>query len=251
MARSVMDEGTRKARPVPVAFALFWTLFIGFVCLVVFVGAARQVQSARRPTVGGTITVSEPAGQRDRTWNLEYVYQVDGQSYTGTEYAFAPMPIQGREEVRRHVAAYPVGTPVVVYYDPGSPADAVLRPGLRGSTLWVALCLTPFVVVGLGLWFGLPPSWNSRPAGDRAGPRPPAVTLSGWPRTFLTYLGVGTFALAWVIFGIGFGMGAAYRLFDGFLLDPPVAVPASLWAAVVVGGALGTWWKARRSSRAG
>jgi len=41
------------------AFALFWSLIVGDVCVVVVAGTARQVASAYRPTADGIITVSE------------------------------------------------------------------------------------------------------------------------------------------------------------------------------------------------
>ena len=52
------------------AFALFWSLIVGGVCVVVIAGTARQVASAYRPTADGTITVSEPTGRRAGGWKL-------------------------------------------------------------------------------------------------------------------------------------------------------------------------------------
>src|SRR5262245_47270965 len=111
----VADEGRRGG--LPVIAAIFWSGLVGLFCVVVGKGAMRQVASAERPTVQGVITVSEPSGKKGDSWNLQYEYSVAGQPYSATAYAHDPMPVQGEEEVRRHVAAYPVGAVVDVYYD--------------------------------------------------------------------------------------------------------------------------------------
>ena len=252
MFRWVAESFSREAPGFTVAFALFWSLFVGFICAIVATGAARQVASASRPTTQGTITVSEPAPKRKTggVWNLEYTYAVAGRQYIGRVYAYDPMPIQGMEEVARHMAAYPVGAVVIVYHDRDDPADCVLRPGLRGCTLWIALFLTPFVIIGLGMWAGLVRRSWPRPAFDPANLRQVRVTATGaivvrperitWFATFLTHLGMTAFLVSWALFFCGFGLGAAYWMFGGFLLDPPVVVPACIWGVVLVGCALGT-----------
>jgi hypothetical protein len=255
------DELARTVRREPpgcmIPFALFWSGFIAIVCVVVITGAARQVASAYRPRADGTITVSEPNGRRGNFWKVEYVYAVHGREYTGAKYADDPMPIQGGEEVLRHVAVYPVGATVPVYYDADNPADAVIRPGLRGCTLWVALALTPFVLVGVLLWwFGLMRRrWMS--AFDPTNRRQVAVTETGtvmvcperarWCVTFLTYLAITAFFVSWVLGVFGAGLGMAYWLFEGFLLDPPLLAPTCVWAAVLIGCALATWRVARKA----
>src|SRR5688572_12302078 len=144
MFRWIAAEAARRPGPdgrggIPVVFALFWSVFIGAVCVVIGRGAVRQVMAAGWPTADGVVTVSElvPRKKDGGSWKLEYQYAVAGRAYTGTRYAHDPMPVQGREEIVRHVAAYPVGSAVVVSYSPADPADAVLRPGLRGCTLWI------------------------------------------------------------------------------------------------------------------
>src|SRR5262245_24276121 len=254
-ARQTRREGPGSA----IVFGLFWWLILGFVCVVLVAGTARQVVSAGWPTADGTVTVSEHAGRRKTgaAWNLAYEYTIAGRQYTGTTYAYDPMPIQGYEEVARHITIYPVGAAVIVYYDPENPTDAVLRPGLRGCTLWVSLFLTPFVLIGLGMWIGAARRYWARPAFNPSDARHVAVIDTGtliirperthWLTTFLTYLGMTTFLVGWALFFLGFGLGAAYWLFDGFLLDPPVAVPACVWGAVLVGCALATRRSLRRA----
>jgi uncharacterized protein DUF3592 len=248
---------TRQGGPAAaLLFALFWSLVIGLACVVVVRGAVRQVVSAGWPAVDGTVTVSEPEDQRGDSWKLAYEYVVAGRLFTGTVYAFDPMPIQGGEEVLRHIAAYPVGAAVDVYYNPHDRAEAVLRPGLRGCTLWIAMFLSCFVLIGLGMWLGLARALWYRPAFDPADPRQVATIETGaivvrpervfWPVTFLTYFGFAAAVVSWTLGFVGFRLGAAYWLFDGSLLDPPVAVPASIWAVLLIGCALATWRTLRR-----
>jgi hypothetical protein len=49
------------------------------------------------------------------------------------------------------------------------------------------------------------------------------------------------------VFFIGFALDMAFGIFNGFLLDPPLAVPALVWAAVLVGSGLATWRSVRQA----
>ena len=237
--------------------ALLWSLFVGAVCVVILRGAVRQVISAGWPTADGKVTVSEVTGSKKNSWKVEYVYSVAGQPYAGERFAYDPMPVQGREEVERHVAAYPAGAAVTVYYDPGNPGEAVLYPGLRGCTLWVALFLTPFVMIGLGLslaairpsvWRGgFDPGDSRQITETESGTIVVRPELKSWQAIFLTDLGFAAFAASWFIFFVGFAIGVGYRLFDGFLLDPPLTAPLAVWTAIIIGCALATWWEVRRT----
>src|SRR5258708_36543577 len=113
------------------AIALFWSFIVTYACVCVGIGAFRQVACTYWSRAQGVVTVSEPKDKSGKYWNLQYTYVIDDRENTGTQYAYG-MPIQGKHEVLRHVSAYPVGTAVVVSYNPANPAEAVLRPGLRG-----------------------------------------------------------------------------------------------------------------------
>jgi hypothetical protein len=251
MFRWVADESARQEPMGTVLFALFWSALVGCFCAVIGIGAWLQIGSADWPKVPGTVTASEASGRKRNVWKLEYAYTVAGQDYKCDKYAINPMPVQGEAEVLRHVAAYPIDAAVEVAYNPRNPADAVLRPGLRGCTLWVSLFLAPFVIVGVGMWAGLVRRLRARPAFNPADPRQVTATESGalviHPElrsrfaTFLTCLGLVIFGSIWTIFFIGFGLGLAYHVFEGFLLDPPLLAPASVWAVAIVGSALLTW----------
>jgi hypothetical protein len=239
------------------AFALVWSFIVTIVCVGVGIGAFRQVVCTYWSRAQGVVTVSEPKDKSGNNWNVQYTYLIAGREYTGTRYAYEPMDIQGKHEVLRHVSAYPVGAAVVVSYNPANPAEAVLRPGLRGCTLWVALVLTPFVIVGLGLWrLGLFAGPGSLAAFDSSDPRQVSTLETGvvvvrvrrprWPVIFLACLGLATFVVGWVLFFVGLTLGVAYWMFKGFLLDPPLVVPATVWALLLIGCALVTSRAVRR-----
>jgi hypothetical protein len=258
MLKWVVDTTKQQAPAGTILFALFWSALVGLFCLVVGSGAVLQIATDRWPVTEGTVTVSELTGRKRNSWKLEYQYTVAGQPYTGTRYAFEPMPIQGEREVTRAIAAHPAGSAVAVSYNPDDPAEGVIRPGLRGCTLWMALFLTPFVIVGLAMWVGLVRRYRSWPAFDPDNPRQVAMTDTGAlvvrpePKhsldIFLTYLGVSAFATAWVVMFVGVAVGVLYLFIDGSALDPPVEGPAAVWAVVLVGCALATWRTARRAA---
>src|SRR5438132_3755888 len=103
MFRSIVDEFGRDKRWSLVGFTLFWSLISGFGIVGTAVGAAQQITSAGWPSTEGTITVSEIARSSKGRWELAYEYAVAGRPYTGKSYSFAPMPIQGKEEILRHI----------------------------------------------------------------------------------------------------------------------------------------------------
>jgi hypothetical protein len=210
----------------------------------------RQVASGRWPMAAAVINVSQYQLRKCGEWKLAYEYSVGGPSYRGHANAPDSMPIQGPTDVLRHVAAYPAGAAVVVAYDPDNAADAYLRAGLRGATVWVAMFLTPLAIVGLGMRVGLFKRWEGLQRFDPLDTRQVCVTASGTftcrplatrrAATFLNYLAVVTLFVAWLWLFVGVALGVGYRLTNGSVLDPPTAAPASVWVAVLVGCAVAT-----------
>jgi hypothetical protein len=104
------------------------------------------------PTVEGCISQSNKVGGvGDLFPNIVYRYDVDGQSIEkeldypgGTE----PTP----EFVNSYLKKYPVGTPVLVYYNPQQVQDATLEP-TQGSD-WIIFTLGALMAV-FGLIFFL------------------------------------------------------------------------------------------------
>lgn len=58
---------------------------------------------------------------------------------------------------------------------------------------------------------------------------------------------MAAFAVSWLLFFVGFGLGVAYQIFDGPLLDPPPAAPLAVWAAVLLASGIGASLLARRA----
>jgi hypothetical protein len=245
-----MDDEFARSEPGagPILFASFWSVLTTGATLAIFIGALPQIASATWPTTTGTITRSEFLPQKRGEWNLAYQYTVAGNSYTGTAYAENSLSIQGKTEVLRHVAAYPAGKEVVVSYDPGSPANSVLRPGLRGATLRNALFLTPFVILSMGMWVGVYRQHRRLPRFDPNDPRQMAVTEGGRvlcrPLTarpgavFFTCLFMTAFFVSWAFF---FGTGVAGWRYGESVLDTPVGVAVALWLAVLAVCVYVTW----------
>jgi hypothetical protein len=238
-----------------------WSLIVGVACVAVGVGAFWQVVSGYWPRADGIVTVSERnrGPKRSKLWDLQYKYTVAGRQYTGTQYAYDPMPIQAETDLLSHMQAYPVGAAVVLSYKPSNPAEAVIRPGLRGETLIVALFLNPFILVGVAVGVGLVRQSWSRPDFDPTDARQVTLTSSGaivvrpqrplWPVIFLTYVGMTAFLVSWAVLFIGGVLDMVFGMFKGHLIHPPLLVAASVWAAVLVGCALATWRVVKNTPR--
>jgi hypothetical protein len=92
------------------------------------------------PTTTAEITVSKieesssyisAGGSRSnsRVFNpkVEYRYAVDGENYTCAQIQLGVVWKSGEDWARKVAARYPVGTRVVIYYDPGKPGRAFLE----------------------------------------------------------------------------------------------------------------------------
>jgi hypothetical protein len=78
----------------------------------------------------------------DGSWHIPvivYHYQIGAISYTNSRVVFASFrPHLGygsQAEAQAIVDRYPAGKSVTVFYEPSSPADAVLEPGIQNSVL--------------------------------------------------------------------------------------------------------------------
>jgi hypothetical protein len=98
--------------------------------------------STHWPQVQGTISLSRiirNSGKSGPTYRPEvsYIYEVAGKRYTGHRFGF-PGPISGQQSLARfEVSRYPAGNQVPVFYNVGSPENAVLEPGITEDT-WFA-----------------------------------------------------------------------------------------------------------------
>ncbi len=81
---------------------------------------------------------------------IEYEYNVVGTPYRGSRLAFGSSS-GGRKRAEETMARYAPGAPVIVYYDPQNPAEAVLERQARGGTIPI---IVGIMFLGVGLVFG-------------------------------------------------------------------------------------------------
>lgn len=92
------------------------------------------------------------AGSRTKAL-VSYRYSVAGRDYSGDRIAFGGEASGPKGRAERTVAAYPVGSPVPVFYDPARPESAVLEPENRFvATIWLCVGLVMFGAVALMLF---------------------------------------------------------------------------------------------------
>lgn len=149
--------------------ALFPLLFLLVGLILVAIGA-RQLYQGRQsetwPTVTGRIAIAALGKHIDRdndnstvstTYraDISYDYLVEDVAYVNGDVHFGAMSSSDPSVARRLLQRYPVGKQVTVYYNPARPQQAVLEPGIQGST-WVLPALgLIFSVVGSGFTWGV------------------------------------------------------------------------------------------------
>jgi len=129
-------------------------LILIFIAVAAALGAYTvRVEGARKwPIVNGTVVhaslarYSDPDRQTMETGSIEYRYAVKGHQYIGRDFGFA-RDVQD-PAVRALILAHPDGANIKVYYNPRSPAEAVLIPGATGQ-LWMmfAGCFCPIILL--------------------------------------------------------------------------------------------------------
>ncbi|MFZ0548264.1 MAG: DUF3592 domain-containing protein [Candidatus Promineifilaceae bacterium] len=106
--------------------------------------------SASWPTASGLVTSSEVSHSTDSDGNdsyspeVDYQYQVDGQSIVNSQIKFGENSYGNRRKAEEIAGNYPVGQQVTVYYDPERPDKAVLEPGVTAGS---------YIVLGIGVFF--------------------------------------------------------------------------------------------------
>lgn len=66
---------------------------------------------------------------------VQYEYQVGGQNYQGNRLAFQEKGYNSHKKAFNLVAAFPVGGPVSVFFDPANPQNAVLERKAHGNNV--------------------------------------------------------------------------------------------------------------------
>lgn len=238
-----------------VFFALFWSAITLFFDGSIGRTAVRQLAAQSYTVTDGTVIASSVATSEDSdgdtTYRPEvtYRYRVGERELVGDHLSYNTMFTSGAKWARNTVAELAPNTPVRVYYNPADPTDSVLRPGLDGSLLFLALFMTPFNAVMFTLWAAIAKSIRLRffrpPAGGiriNLNGRGSSIQLEGMPA-----LGAGLATIA----GLAFvGMFAIAFLAGGF--HPSLTLMTSVWAVLLTCGVGATLWQSvrNRSDRA-
>jgi len=144
---------------------LFGVIWIGgwstgtiFFDSILVSGAYHQWRAQDFAAVDGTVTGSEVEISSDSEGGtsyksvVHYAYNVDGGRYENRRIRYGMDQSGSKRQANAFVAAHPVDGQVTVYYNPSDPADSLLRPGIGGSELFLAMFLTPFNLIMLGSW---------------------------------------------------------------------------------------------------
>ena len=145
-----------KAGALLLFFGVFWSGMVLIFDGIFLAPAWRQLKARDYVPVEATIRSSEVTVHSDgegTTYGLKmaYEYSVGDTEYIGNKYRYGRFSSSDRWAYRV-VDSHPPGRKVTAYYNPHNPGDAVLSVGIGGSDLFMALFLTPFNVVMLGLW---------------------------------------------------------------------------------------------------
>jgi hypothetical protein len=81
--------------------------------------------------------------------NVRYAYGLDGQEFTGDRVYIGQTSATDRKPIFDLLLKYEKGVAVVVYYDPRTPTQAVLEPGLHGVNWTLPAIGSGFLVFGL------------------------------------------------------------------------------------------------------
>ncbi|MBI3878120.1 MAG: DUF3592 domain-containing protein [Verrucomicrobia bacterium] len=141
-----------------VVFGLFWSSFVlafdGFIARTVW----QRLHAQSFATAPGRVTRSEvirsrgSKGSSSYSAKIFYTYEVNGQKLTGDQYHFGNMSNSDSRWANATVAAHPAGKEVTIHYDPADPTRAVLKTGIEGDELFLALFTTPFNCIMLAIW---------------------------------------------------------------------------------------------------
>lgn len=201
-----------------VLFGLFWTAIVGAADVMIGGSIVSSLRALAYERTQGTITYSEVQRHEDSDGDtfgvdIRYAYAVDGVRHEGRRYSYSVVTSADRVWADRIVGYHVIGSTRDVYFNPDRHSEAVLQPGVDGSTLMMLMFLTPFNAVMLGIWgyvgwVLLQPRHNGvrppLPTFLRNGVTHVRLTLVSWPVAGIIGVGGASFA---GIFLVGFGAG--------------------------------------------
>lgn len=130
--------------------------------VTIFIGvpmAQNAMESSSWPTAEGIITVSQVSPSTDSEGDVTYSARVGytyslrgsvrGAPYVGSTVSFGNYGSSDPSHAQNIVSRYPIGSLVMVYYDPDDPKTSVLEPGTSLSSFAVAGFGGLFTLIGL------------------------------------------------------------------------------------------------------
>jgi hypothetical protein len=146
------------ANPGLLLFLLFWTAITSAFDGLMLYDAVKRTLSHTYQPVACTIEHNEVTVETDDEGssyrvNLRYAYSVAGKTFTGTRIHAGNRNQFGRARANRFSSMFPANQTATAYFNPRNPAEAILIRGLLGNELFMALFMTPFNIVMVGLWY--------------------------------------------------------------------------------------------------
>ncbi len=129
-----------------------------FLFLLALRNAWRGYSSRRWPRTTGRVTRSfvlvghDGDGGATYTPRIEYEYAIGGTSYHGTLLKHGAIGCSSRERAEKVLVPYPVGSEIVVLFDPRQPSTSVLLPGMALGNLAIAAGGLAFLLCAALLW---------------------------------------------------------------------------------------------------
>jgi hypothetical protein len=112
-------------------------------------------ESIEWPNLESTITSkkigAESGGNNGRAkyyWDIVYQYTVDEMIYSSSQISFGKIRFTDEKKAKKKLDD--LGDTITVYYDPDSPEEAVLYPGVDNSWYRIGLLLFMFLLIGYG-----------------------------------------------------------------------------------------------------
>lgn len=170
---------TNKRQPTQIPTPSQLRLLLGTAVLLLVIGGAllafgfffvQEANASRNwPAVTGRIqnvrvtwglsNSQEAMPDREYYFEVQYAYEVDGQTYSGDRYSLgdgsnaAGRTYNSEDEAHEAAAAaYTAGSDITVYYDPAAPEMAVIQPGASFGTYAPLLLGIFFLLGGVAFW---------------------------------------------------------------------------------------------------
>lgn len=221
-------------------FGLIWMCFVlGFDVFIGYQFWRAYDARTRFLPAAGMVTASrvESSSSSDGTTygaQVEYDYEINGQSYQGDRYSYFSFSTSSRDHAQDIVDRYPVGREITVHYDPDEPEDSVLETGAASFPTLAILFLTPFHCIGIGFLGGGLAEVVRR---HRLGEDSEALTGLVVKRTNQRLILRDAHWRGWIVFLMVLGITSFIAVFVvAFAMGPRTSTQTVLW---VWGGCLG------------